>query len=122
MTQNQIIQIRDVMRQVAHPPDAVTIVTDEKTVTFTDFDGAVRKFTTDGKKEKVDIVTAKVDSITKWDGPVLTQELSIGQLKVTRTWQLTKQGDMLVETVKTDAGGRSGSAGTPIKFIFDRAE
>jgi hypothetical protein len=121
-SQAQMAEARTVLHEIGQPPQQVTIVTDEKTVIFTDGEGLVRKFTTDGKKEKVDIVTAKVDSITKWDGPVLTQELSIGQLKVTRTWQLTKQGDMLVETVKTDAGGRSGSAGTPIKFIFDRAE
>ena len=116
-------EARTVLQEVGQPPQQVTIVTDEKTVIFTDGEGLVRKFTTDGRKEKVDIVTAKVDAVTKWDGAMLTQEMTVGKLKVTRTWQLTKQGDMLVETVRTDgAGSRSGSAGAPIKFIFDRAD
>ena len=123
-SQAQMAEARAVMREVSQAPAQVTIVSDEKSVIFTDAAGVVRKFTTDGKKEKVDVLTTKVDAVTKWDGATLTQELTIGQLKVTRTWQVTKQGDMLVETVKADAGGggRSGSSsGTPLKFIFDRA-
>ena len=40
----------------------------------------VRKFTTDGKEETIDLGTAQVDAISKWDGSVLTVELTGGRL------------------------------------------
>ena len=92
-------------------------------MTFTEADGAVRKFSTDGRKETVDLGGAHAETATKWETGTLTQDLTVGQLKVTRTWHVTEQGNEVVETVKIEgAGGRGASGGaTPLKFIFDRA-
>ena len=88
----------------------------------------VRKFTTDGKKETIDLGTAQVGyAISKWDGGVLTVELTGGSFKLTETYQLTVQGHELVvalASVNSAKGQASntGAAAVPIKRIYDRGD
>lgn len=121
----QGLQTRALLREMAEPPDQVTIVVTNETTTFTDDQGAVRKFTTDGKKESIDLGTAKVDSVSKWDGGTLTVEMTGGNFKLTETYQLTVQGHALVVEMKSATSGSNrtnapvGSA-VPVKFVFDK--
>jgi hypothetical protein len=123
----QGLQRRALLREMAQPPDQVTIVVTDSTTTFTDDQGAVRKFTTDGKKESIDLGTAKVDSVSKWDGGTLTVEMSGGNFKLTETYQLTVQGHALVVELKSATSGSKntnapvGSA-VPVKRIYDKSD
>jgi hypothetical protein len=123
----QGLETRALLREIAEPPAQVTIVVAEDTITFTDDQGAVRKFTTNGKKESIDLGTAKVDSVSKWDGGTLSVELTGGYVKLTETYQLTVQGHALVveltstNSASTRASG-SGASAVPVKRIYDRAD
>jgi hypothetical protein len=123
----QGLQTRALLREMAQPPGQVTIVVADGTTTFTDDQGVVRKFTTDGKKESIDLGSAKVDSVSKWDGGTLTVELTGGNFKLTETYQLTVQGHALVVELKSanSASTRtsgSGASAVPVKRIYDRAD
>jgi hypothetical protein len=123
----QGLQTRALLREMAEPPAQVTIVVSDGATTFTDDQGAVRKFTTDGKKESIDLGTAKVDSVAKWDGGTLTVEMTGGNVKLTETYQLTVQGHALVVELKSVNSGstRSSGSGTtavPYKRIYDRVD
>jgi hypothetical protein len=123
----QALQTRALLREMAEPPAQVTIVVEDDTTTFTDDQGAVRKFTTNGKKESIDLGTAKVDSVSKWDGGTLTVEMTGGSFKLSQTYQLTVQGHALVVELKStnSASKNTNGAGTtavPIKRIYDRVD
>jgi hypothetical protein len=123
----QGLQTRALLREMAEPPAQVTVVVDEDSTTFTDDQGAVRKFTTNGKKESIDLGTAKVDSVSKWDGGTLTVELTGGSFKLTETYQLTVQGHALVVELKsTNSASRNangaGTTAVPVKRIYDRVD
>ena len=112
---------------MAEPPVQVTIVVADDTTTFTDDQGAMRKFTTNAKKETIDLGTAKVDSVSKWDGGTLTVEMTGGSFKLTETYQLTVQGHALVVELKsTNSASRNangaGTTAVPVKRIYDRAD
>jgi hypothetical protein len=123
----QGLQTRALLREMAEPPAQVTIVVANETTTFTDDQGAMRKFTTDGKKESIDLGSAKVDSVSKWDGGTLTVEMTGGNVKLTETYQLTVQGHALVVELKSVNSGStrssgSGTSAVPFKRIYDRVD
>ena len=131
--QTQMLQARKLITEVMTPPETVTIVADETTVTFTDDHGVIRKYTTNGKKEKVDIGGPKIDSTTKWDGASLTQDLGIGDAKVTETYTISDDGNQLTEviSIKNSGAGQYGNRGgggsggpapsREIRHVFTRA-
>jgi hypothetical protein len=87
----------------------------------------VRKFTTNGKKETIDLGTAQVDGVSKWDNGILTVELTGGSFKLTETYQVTVQGHALVVELKSATGNKNngaavGSTAVPIKRIYDKAD
>jgi hypothetical protein len=116
---DQMLQMRALMREMTQTPERLTIVVRPAEVTFTSDQGVVRKFHTDGKKEKVEFGTAKVDTTTKWDREILVQEMTAGQIKIKTTYQTTVEGDQLVVTVEGSRDGRGGSASTT-KRVYDR--
>jgi hypothetical protein len=118
----QMLQFKALTREVAEAPERLTIVVSDVMVEFTDEEGVVRKFATNGKKEKIDLGTARVDSQSKWDSTgVLTIEMTAGSARLTEMFQVTVEGHMLVETMKLQVEGASSSAPVP-KRIFDRSE
>jgi hypothetical protein len=119
----EVAQQHALMRELTNIPERVTIVVKDDYVEFTDQDGVVRKFTTNDKKQSVDLGGVKVDGQSKWDADVLTIVLSAGSAKLTETYRLTVQGHMLVEELAVHINGRAaGAGGAPIKRIFDHAE
>jgi hypothetical protein len=110
LSSEQTLQLHALMREVNQPPEILNIVTSAQVVTFTTGEGVVRKFTANGKKEKVDLTSADVETITRWDQNTLTQDLKVGLVKVTRSFQTTEQGNQLVITVATENGGRGQPA------------
>jgi hypothetical protein len=123
MSSEQMLDMRALAREMAEAPEALTIVATPAEVTFTDDQGVVRKYKTNAKKEKVEMSGGKVEATSKWEGSVLEQELTAGQLKVKTSYQTTVEGNQLVVTISTEGGGRAGAGGNPrppIKRIYDR--
>jgi hypothetical protein len=123
MSSEQMLDMRALAREVAEAPETLTIVATPADVTFTDDQGVVRKYKTNDKKEKIEMSGAKVEATSKWEGPVLEQELVAGQLKVKTSYQTTVEGNQLIVTIATEGGGRAGVGGSPrppIKRIYDR--
>jgi len=117
----QALEARALGREVAEPPARITVVVADEATTFTDDQGVVRKFTTNGKKESIDLGGAHVDSVSKWDNGVLTIELTAGSVKVTETYQVTVQGHEMVVELKSTGGPRGGANAVPVKRIYDKA-
>ena len=124
-----MVQARAVMHEFSAPPEILNVVASTDKVSFTSGDGVVKKFDATGKKEPIEFESVKVDVTTKWNGPELEQDMTLGLLKVTRTVQTTDEGRRLIITVTTSqSSDRSSSAqgGTtpvhtqPIKAIYDR--
>jgi hypothetical protein len=104
-------EARAVLREMDDPPQILNVVASAETISFTSDDGTVRKFAIDDKKEKVDLGTATVDATTRWDSGKLSQEIDIGGLKITRTFQVTDEGNQMIVTVSTQGGGGGGRGG-----------
>ena len=127
LSSTQQLQYHALIREITAPPVQMTVVPATNTVTFTDDQGVVRTFTTDGKKEQIDLGTAKVDSVSHWDSDQLIIELSGGPVKLTKTYSVSVQGHALIVELKTDTGNsRNGPAPstntTPAKQIFDKVD
>jgi len=150
MSQDQMLEARAVVRELSDPPQVLNVVASADSIQLTSDDGTVRKFTTNGKKEQVDLGTAKIDSTSSWGDGKLTQDIAIGSLKIERTFQVTDQGNQLIIAVKMQGGRNSGGGGSsagsagsstnarggsgasqggggmssmaPIKAIYDRAQ
>ncbi|HKW01188.1 MAG TPA: hypothetical protein VJN96_15290, partial [Vicinamibacterales bacterium] len=135
LSNEQMLEARAIMREMMDAPDVLNVVASTEAVSFTTDEGIVRKFAIDGKKENVDFGTAKVDVTTKWDNNKLSQDLELGSLKMTRTFQVTDEGHQLIVTVSTGGGRRGGQgagpgggqgggqapAAAPMKAIYDKA-
>ena len=113
---------RDVMEELGQSPARLTIVSRIDSVNFTDADGMVRKFATDGKTEKVALNGSTIEVKSKWSGEVLSQEFKAGSAKFIRDIETTIDGHQLVITVtpKGNAGGASGAS--ILRFVYDRSE
>jgi hypothetical protein len=111
MSQDQMLEARAVLREMSDPPQVLNVVASPDSIQLTSDDGTVRKFTTNGKKEQVDLGTAKIDSTSSWGDGKLTQDISIGSLKIERTFQVTDQGNQLIVAVTMPAGRNGGGGG-----------
>ena len=60
----------------------------------------------------------KIDATTKWDGVSLTQDLAIGQAKVTETYAISDDGNQLTETIKVSNGQ---APSREIRHVFTRS-
>lgn len=111
------------MREIDPPAEILNIVVAGELVTFTTDEGVIRKYTADGKKQRVDLLTAKVETVTKWDQTALTQEMAAGPMKIRRTWQPTTEGEHLVVTVTTESeGGPDGQKRTASRrLVYERS-
>lgn len=116
----QMAKMRAVMREVGQPAAILNIVVSGDKVSFTTDQGVVRKFTANGRKEKIALGDVTVDCVTKWDRDTLTQEMKAGDMTITRTWQAVTDGQQLVVTTG-GADGREGRPGSPQRrFMYDR--
>jgi hypothetical protein len=78
---------RALMKELLQPSDRMTVTVESDIVTFTESDGRVRKFKTDGKKEKHQFDNGTVETKSKWDngGLVIETDLQNG-MKLTQTY------------------------------------
>jgi hypothetical protein len=121
---DDVLALRAFMRELAEPPEVLTIVVAPSEVTMTDERGAVRKIRTDGKKQKVDFGPGAImETKASWDHDILALELGSGDAMITATYQVTVDGRMLVMTAQPPVSQRNSSrASVPIKLVYTRAE
>jgi hypothetical protein len=112
-----VLRQRAILREASQPPDLVNVVVSKDVVTFTSNEGVVRKYTANGKKEKIDLTTAEVETVTSWTEDSLTQEMKSGDVKLNRTWQPTATNQLVV-TVTLQTSTRLQPQVK--KFVYDR--
>ncbi len=119
------LKMRALMRVLAEPAEMLTILVSSAEVTTTDEHGFVLKLKTDGKKQEVNFGPgAIIDTKAKWEGDVLSLELSAGSMKLTETYQVTAQPQMLAIAVQPASGKGDGGHMplAPMKFVYGRGE
>jgi hypothetical protein len=123
---------RALMKELLQPSDRMNVTVESDVVTFTESDGRVRKFKTDGKKEKHQFDNGTVETKSKWDtgGLVIETDLQNG-MKLTQTYSVApgeKRQLMLATKMEGGGGGMghgpSGDSGErkPIMHYYDDAK
>ncbi len=101
---------RALMKELLQPSDRMNVTVENDIVTFTESDGRVRKFKTDGKKEKHQFDNGTVETKSKWDntGLVIETDLQNG-MKLTQTYTIAAgEKRQLVLATKMEGGGGGG--------------
>jgi hypothetical protein len=104
---------RALMKELLQPSDRMTVSVDNDIVTFTESDGRVRRFKTDGKKEKHQFDNGTVETRSKWDngGLVIETDLQNG-MKLTQTYRIAAgEKRQLVLATTMEGGGGMGHGG-----------
>ncbi len=108
---------RALMKELLAPSDRMNVTVEDDVVTFTESDGRVRKFKTDGKKEKHQFDNGTVETKSKWDnagGLVIETDLQNG-MKLTQTYTLAagEKRQLVIATKMEGGGGGMGRGGPP---------
>ena len=123
---------RALIKELLQPSDRMNVTVENDLVTFTESDGRVRKFKTDGKKEKHQFDNGTVETKSKWDntGLVIETDLQNG-MKLTQTYTIAEgERRQLVLATKMEGGGGGMSHGTsgdsgerkPLMHYYDDAK
>ena len=87
-------RIRDLIHETLAAPTRLAIEDDGAVVTFTDDEGHVRRFTSNGKPEKHQLSSGTVDTKTRWDDNALVMAIEIPHgMKLMRHYALSVAGD-----------------------------
>ena len=114
---------RNLARELLTPPTRLNITVDGDIVSFTDADGRVKKYKTDGKKEKHQFDNGTVETKSKWEEGALTIETSMdGGMKFTQSYSLVSDHRELMVQTKMEGGmSRDGDERKPITHYYDDA-
>jgi hypothetical protein len=120
----EMMRRRALMKELLEPSTRMTVTIEGDVVAFTEADGRVRKFKTDGKKEKHQYDNGTVETKSRWDkdGLVIETALQNG-MKLTETYALAPGADrrQLVLQTKIEGGQRDGDDRKPITRYYDDA-
>ena len=110
------------IRAIMEPPEQLTISDEGTFVSITDDKGRVRRYTTDGKKEKQKTDTGAVETKARWKDDGLEVETALGNgLTVTETYTNWVQDKQLVVSVLI-ASSRYRGAGQSLQRVYDAAQ
>ncbi len=105
---------RALMKELLQPSDRMNVTVENDMVTFTESDGRVRKFKTDGKKEKHQFDNGTVETKSKWDNSGLVIETDLNGTKLTQTYTIAAgERRQLVLATKMEGGGGGGMGHAP---------
>jgi len=129
MSSEDTLKLHAIRREFTEMPGGLTIVASPSQVILTSDEGRVRKFATDGKKQELDLLTAKVDVTSTWVEDTLKQHWSAGRTGFAVTYQLTSENKILVISITpaADKNDKSEPAapggGAPLaKYVYERVE
>lgn len=103
--------IQEARRMVLNAPISFTLAQDGNRIVLTGGDGRVRTRTANGQKEKVN----GRDVLTKWDGPRLVSETTVGDAKVTETFERSTTAPQLIVTTRMDMREH----GVSVRRVYD---
>ena len=110
------------IRAIMEPPEQLTISDEGTVVSITDDKGRVRRYTTDGRKEKQKTEAGEVEIKARWKGETLEVETDLGNgLQVFETYANWVQDKQLVVTVLI-ASSRYRGAGQSLQRVYDAAQ
>ena len=110
------------IRAIMEPPEQLTISDEGTVVSINDDKGRVRRYTTDGKKEKQKTDTGEVETKARWKDEGLEVETDLGNgLTVTETYTNWVQDKQLVVTVLI-ASSRYRGAGQSLQRVYDAVQ
>jgi len=93
-------QLRSAMRDLLEVAEGLTFQIAPDSVTITDDLDRSLKFATNGSKDKRQLAATEFVARTKWAGPALTQEITVGELLLTVVYLPSEDGrDMLVSII-----------------------
>jgi hypothetical protein len=100
---DEMIRMRDAMRDVTSPSDHLIITQTETMVVLTGADGRTTRLSPDGKKIKDE--NTNVERKTKWDGGKLVSEINgLGPGRMTQTFSVDPDGKQLRITLVMEDG------------------
>ena len=109
--------MRELMTPVTH-----LVITNgsEGAITMVDETGRSTRITANNKKEKHQLTAGTIETKTKWDSGLLSQEIELsGGMKFTRTFHVEPTTNQLIVSM-TGSGGRGDRP--PVQFIYERDE
>jgi hypothetical protein len=110
------------VRAIMEPPEQLTISDEGTVVSITDDKGRLRRYATDGKKEKQKTDTGAVETRARWKDEGLEVETDLGNgLTVTETYTNWVQDKQLVVTVLI-ASSRYRGAGQSLQRVYDAVQ
>ena len=123
---------RALMKELLQPSDRMNVTVENDLVTFTESDGRVRKFKTDGKKEKHQFDNGTVETKSKWDNTGLVIETALQNgMKLTQTYAIAagEKRQLVLATKMEGGGGGMGHGGSgdsderkPFMHYYDDAK
>jgi len=123
---------RALMKELLQPSDRMNVTVENDLVTFTESDGRVRKFKTDGKKEKHQFDNGTVETKSKWDNTGLVIETALQNgMKLTQTYTIAagEKRQLVLATKMEGGGGGMGHGGSgdsderkPLMHYYDDAK
>ena len=115
----QMREARELVQEIMTAPESLAITEKPGQVTFTDADGRVRHYMTDGKTEKHQLDTGAVETKTHWSGEQLVMEISSGRgMTLVENYTVDPATRQLVVTLQTGNSPVQGST-RPIRWVYD---
>ena len=105
--------MEEARRMVLNTPSSLTLMQDGDRIVLTGSAGRPRTLTANGRKENIN----GRDVLTKWDGQRLVSETTIGDAKVTDTYERSASSPQLIVATRMDMRGH----GVSIRRVYDAA-
>ena len=103
--------MEEARRLLLNTPSSFTVTQDGDRIVLTGSDGRARTLTANGRKEEVN----GRDVQTKWDKQRLVSEISVGDAKVTETYERSTSASQLILTRNMDMRGHEVS----VRRVYD---
>ena len=118
---DEMRRIRNTVAELLRAPSRLAITQTADEVSFVDADGYTRKYRTNGKRQKNQLISGVVDSETTWDGKVLEQRVTAGRnARLTFNYALDATFDRLIVTVERH--GSREAEGPALRWVYDRVQ
>lgn len=98
-------------RMVVNAPSSFTVTQDGDRIVLTGSEGQPRTLTANGRKQKVN----GRDVLTKCDGQRLVSETTVGDAKITDTYERSATAPQLIVTTRMDMRGH----GVSVRRVYD---
>lgn len=119
LTDEEKVRLRELATYVKGLASIVIEHSDHSTFTVTDAQGRSHLFPTDGTKTPEGFGAATVDAVTKWDGPHMVTDFTIGPSHdLIFTYILVPATRQLALRIQLDDGGRARADVPELKLVY----